>query len=177
VLTAARQRAAARSWAGWSRSTSRGGSAPTKPRASRCRSRRDRRRSGKAGDVHPVRDSRCFEVADRHQPRRAALGVPINSEVRAGDAGAGAVATESLGAPVETLTLRFAPAGRRDRAGRGVGEDARTDSDSPDLRLTAPVTRSRLHTHMRTAPMCCPICCRNRHPQRWTDATAHPVTT
>jgi len=37
-------------------------------------------------------------------------GVPINSEVRAGDAGAGAVATESLGAPVETLTLKFAPA-------------------------------------------------------------------
>jgi hypothetical protein len=37
-------------------------------------------------------------------------GVPIGSEVRAGDVGAGTVATESLGAPVETLTLRFAPA-------------------------------------------------------------------
>ena len=37
-------------------------------------------------------------------------GVPINSEVRAGDVGAGTATTESLGAPVETLTLKFAPA-------------------------------------------------------------------
>jgi hypothetical protein len=36
-------------------------------------------------------------------------GVPIDNEVRAGDVGAGAAATESLGAPVETLTLKFAP--------------------------------------------------------------------
>jgi len=37
-------------------------------------------------------------------------GVPIDSDVRARDVGAGTVATESLGAPVETLTLKFAPA-------------------------------------------------------------------
>src|SRR2546427_642563 len=37
-------------------------------------------------------------------------GVPIDKDVRAGDVGAGAVTTESLGAPVETLTLKFAPA-------------------------------------------------------------------
>jgi DUF2911 family protein len=37
-------------------------------------------------------------------------GVPINDEVRAKDVGAGRVTTESLGAPVETLTLTFAPA-------------------------------------------------------------------
>jgi hypothetical protein len=37
-------------------------------------------------------------------------GVPINDEVRAQDVGTGTVATESLGAPVETLTLKFAPA-------------------------------------------------------------------
>ena len=37
-------------------------------------------------------------------------GVPIDKEVRAGDVGAGTVTTESLGAPVETLTLKFAPA-------------------------------------------------------------------
>jgi len=36
-------------------------------------------------------------------------GVPIDNEVRAGDVGTGSVATESLGAPVETLTLQFAP--------------------------------------------------------------------
>lgn len=36
-------------------------------------------------------------------------GIPINDEVRALDVGAGAVTTESLGAPVETLTLTFAP--------------------------------------------------------------------
>ncbi len=36
-------------------------------------------------------------------------GVPIDNEVRAGDVGTGTVATESLGAPVETLTLQFAP--------------------------------------------------------------------
>jgi len=66
--------------------------------------------------------------------------------------------------------------GQHDRAGLGVGEDACTDSDSPHIRLTRVVRRSRLHPHMRTAPMCCPICCRNRQPQGWTDATAHPVT-
>ncbi len=37
-------------------------------------------------------------------------GVPINSEVRAGDVGAGTVTTESLGTAVETLMLKFAPA-------------------------------------------------------------------
>jgi len=37
-------------------------------------------------------------------------GVPINSEVRAGDVGAGMVTTESLGTAVETLMLEFAPA-------------------------------------------------------------------
>ena len=37
-------------------------------------------------------------------------GVPIDNEVRAKDVGAGAVTTESLGAPVETLTLKFSPA-------------------------------------------------------------------
>ena len=37
-------------------------------------------------------------------------GVPIDKEVRTGDVGAGSVTTESLGAPVETLTLTFAPA-------------------------------------------------------------------
>ncbi len=37
-------------------------------------------------------------------------GVPINKDVRAADVGAGTVTTESLGAPVETLTLKFAPA-------------------------------------------------------------------
>jgi len=38
-------------------------------------------------------------------------GVPIDKEVRTGDVGVGTVTTESLGAPVETLTLKFAPAG------------------------------------------------------------------
>ena len=37
-------------------------------------------------------------------------GVPINSEVRAGDVGAGTVTTESLGTAVETLMLKFTPA-------------------------------------------------------------------
>ncbi|HMH82757.1 MAG TPA: DUF2911 domain-containing protein [Gemmatimonadales bacterium] len=37
-------------------------------------------------------------------------GVPIDNEVRAEDVGAGTVTTEGLGAPVETLTLKFAPA-------------------------------------------------------------------
>ena len=37
-------------------------------------------------------------------------GVPISKDVRAADVGAGTVTTESLGAPVETLTLKFAPA-------------------------------------------------------------------
>jgi len=37
-------------------------------------------------------------------------GVPIDNEVRAKDVGAGTVTTESLGAPVETLTLKFSPA-------------------------------------------------------------------
>jgi hypothetical protein len=37
-------------------------------------------------------------------------GVPINSEVRAGDVGAGTVTTESVGTAVETLMLKFAPA-------------------------------------------------------------------
>jgi len=37
-------------------------------------------------------------------------GVPIDKDVRTGDVGAGTVTTESLGAPVETLTLKFAPA-------------------------------------------------------------------
>jgi len=37
-------------------------------------------------------------------------GVPIDKDVRARDVGAGTVATESLGTPVETLTLNFAPA-------------------------------------------------------------------
>lgn len=37
-------------------------------------------------------------------------GVPIDNEVRAGDVGASTVATESLDAPVETLTLKFTPA-------------------------------------------------------------------
>src|SRR3989442_13426311 len=37
-------------------------------------------------------------------------GVPIDKDVRAADVGAGTVNTESLGAPVETLTLEFAPA-------------------------------------------------------------------
>ena len=37
-------------------------------------------------------------------------GVPIDNAVRAGDVGAGTVTTESLGAPVETLTLKFSPA-------------------------------------------------------------------
>src|SRR6266446_4167888 len=37
-------------------------------------------------------------------------GVPIDNEVRAKDVGAGTVTTESLGVPVETLTLKFAPA-------------------------------------------------------------------
>jgi len=36
-------------------------------------------------------------------------GVPINKEVRQADVGTGTVSTESLGAPVETLTLQFAP--------------------------------------------------------------------
>ena len=37
-------------------------------------------------------------------------GVPIDDEVRARDVGAGRVTPEPLGAPVETLTLKFAPA-------------------------------------------------------------------
>jgi len=37
-------------------------------------------------------------------------GVPIDKDVRAGDVGAGAVTAEPLGTPVETLTLKFAPA-------------------------------------------------------------------
>ena len=37
-------------------------------------------------------------------------GVPIDNDVRAKDVGAGTVTPESLGAPVETLTLKFAPA-------------------------------------------------------------------
>ena len=37
-------------------------------------------------------------------------GVPIDNEVRAKDVGAGTVTAESLGAPVETLTLKFSPA-------------------------------------------------------------------
>jgi len=37
-------------------------------------------------------------------------GVPIDKDVHAGDVGASTVTTESLGAPVETLTLKFAPA-------------------------------------------------------------------
>ncbi len=37
-------------------------------------------------------------------------GVPIDKEVRAGDVGTGTVTTEALGTPVETLTLKFAPA-------------------------------------------------------------------
>jgi len=37
-------------------------------------------------------------------------GVPIDAEVRARDVGAGRVTPEPLGAPVETLTLKFAPA-------------------------------------------------------------------
>ena len=37
-------------------------------------------------------------------------GVPIDNDVRARDVGAGTVSTESLGTPVETLTLKFAPA-------------------------------------------------------------------
>jgi len=37
-------------------------------------------------------------------------GIPIDAEVRARDVSAGTVPTESLGAPVETLTLKFAPA-------------------------------------------------------------------
>jgi hypothetical protein len=36
-------------------------------------------------------------------------GVPIDKDVRAKDAGTGTVTTESLGSPVETLTLKFAP--------------------------------------------------------------------
>ena len=37
-------------------------------------------------------------------------GIPIDAAVRKADVGAGTTATESLPAPVETLTLRFAPA-------------------------------------------------------------------
>ena len=37
-------------------------------------------------------------------------GVPIDAEVRARDVGAGRVTPEPLGAPVEMLTLKFAPA-------------------------------------------------------------------
>ena len=37
-------------------------------------------------------------------------GASIDKDVRAADVGAGTVTTESLGAPVETLTLKFAPA-------------------------------------------------------------------
>src|SRR5256885_14380196 len=37
-------------------------------------------------------------------------GVPINSEVRAGDVGAGTATTESLGGPGVALTLNFEPA-------------------------------------------------------------------
>ena len=37
-------------------------------------------------------------------------GVPIDTAVRANDVGAGTATTEALGAPVETLTLKFAPA-------------------------------------------------------------------
>ena len=37
-------------------------------------------------------------------------GIPINDEVRAKDVGTGRVASEALTTPVETLTLRFAPA-------------------------------------------------------------------
>jgi len=36
-------------------------------------------------------------------------GVPIDRDVRAGDVGVGTVPTEPLSAPVETLTLKFAP--------------------------------------------------------------------
>jgi hypothetical protein len=36
-------------------------------------------------------------------------GIPINDAVRAHDVGTGSATTESLAAPVETLTLRFAP--------------------------------------------------------------------
>ncbi|HEX9487044.1 MAG TPA: DUF2911 domain-containing protein [Gemmatimonadales bacterium] len=36
-------------------------------------------------------------------------GVPIDTEVRAKDVGSGTATTETLGAPVETLTLKFAP--------------------------------------------------------------------
>jgi hypothetical protein len=37
-------------------------------------------------------------------------GIPIDNEVRARDVGAGTVSTDSLGTPVETLTLKFTPA-------------------------------------------------------------------
>lgn len=37
-------------------------------------------------------------------------GVPIDKDVRAKDVGSGTVTAESLGSPVETLTLKFAPA-------------------------------------------------------------------
>jgi Protein of unknown function (DUF2911) len=37
-------------------------------------------------------------------------GIPIDAAVRKADVGAGTTATESLPAPVETLTLKFAPA-------------------------------------------------------------------
>jgi len=38
-------------------------------------------------------------------------GVPIDAAVRAQDVGTGSVTAESLSAPVETLTLKFAPTG------------------------------------------------------------------
>ena len=49
-----------------------------------------------------------WQIAVNRGVRR--WGVPIDNDVRARDVGAGTVATESLGAPVETLTLKFAPA-------------------------------------------------------------------
>ena len=72
------------------------------------------------GSLHPTKLPQVNKFLQQHGIKNIRLerghgyfqfwGVPIDKDVRAGDVGAGTVTTESLGAPVETLTLKFAPA-------------------------------------------------------------------
>jgi len=83
-----------------------------KPLPSTCRFAATARRVrvGKRGSTHcnAIPGASKWQIVVNRGVQR--WGVPIDSDVRARDVGAGTVATESLGAPVETLTLKFAPA-------------------------------------------------------------------
>jgi len=88
-----------------------GGSAPTKPPASTyLRSPARRSAPGSRGRTPCTRF--LADPSGRSSSTAAfSAGVfPSDKDVRTGDVGAGTVTTESLGAPVETLTLKFAPA-------------------------------------------------------------------